>query len=127
MGKTVKFVCAGVSLAACLQMTATDVVVFPEQGDAVRFEVKDGAWTSRGAWLRCGEGCVQPVCGAFADGVVYVADRMARGAESEGRILKYAPDGRLLGTFKQKLGFYPSCLAVSPDGSWLYAACGFDD
>ena len=54
MGKTVKFVCAGVSLAACLQMTATDVVVFSEQGDAVRFEVKDGVWMRQGAWIRSG-------------------------------------------------------------------------
>ena len=105
--------------------TVEDVVVFAEQGDAVRFEVKDGAWTNRGAWLRCGEGCVQPVCGAFADGVVYVADRVRSGAESEGRILKCSPEGTIVGAFKPKLDFFPSCMAVSPDGEWLYAACGF--
>ena len=123
-------VVAGLVAALMLPMgvlaTATDVVVFAEHGDAVRFEVKDGAWTNRGTWLRCGEGCVQPVCGAFAGGVVYVADRVRSGDESEGRILKYSPEGKLLGAFKPKLDFFPSCMAVSPDGEWLYVACGFN-
>lgn len=121
-----KFVCAGLAVVACLRASATDVVVFAERGDAVRFEVKDGAWTNRGTWLRCGEGCVQPVCGVFSGGVVYVADRVRSGDESEGRILKYSPEGKLVGAFKPKLEFFPSCMAVSPDGEWLYVACGFD-
>lgn len=121
-----KFVCAGLAVMACLRASATDVVVFAEQGDAVRFVVKDGVWKNMGTWLRCGEGCVQPVCGAFAGGVVYVADRVRSGDESEGRILKYSPEGKLLGAFKPKLDFFPSCMAVSPDGEWLYVACGFN-
>lgn len=121
-----KLVCAGLAFLTCLWVSATDVVVFAEYGDAVRFEVKDGAWMNKGTWLRCGEGCVQPVCGVFAGGVVYVADRVRSGDESEGRILKYSPEGKFAGAFKPKLDFFPSCMAVSPDGEWLYVACGFN-
>ena len=114
--------CLKIALAAELALgvfvcaRAAEVLVSCEDRNVERWRVDSrGAWARMGYFIEGGKSDVKPTGLAVRGDTVYVAD-------SRGKILAYAADGKQTGVVA-RMDYRPDKLCVSPDGRWLYVSC----
>ena len=100
---------AELALGAGLSVRAAEVLVSCEERNVERWRVDSrGAWARMGYFIEGGKSDVKPTGLAVRGNTVYVAD-------SRGKILAYAADGKQTGVVA-RMDYRPDKLCVSPDG-----------